>query len=73
MENAKKFYESFEEMKNYVLKMEAKKIREEEAEIISEKSDNQEKMNPSKNSDNILDKLHGALSEQMADLGVNES
>ena len=73
MENAKKFYESFEEMKNYVLKMEAKKIKEEEAEIISEKSDKQEKMNPSMNSNNILDKLHDALSEQMADLGVNES
>ena len=29
-ENAKKFHEAFEEMRKYVLKMEAKKIKEEE-------------------------------------------
>ena len=29
IENAKKFHEAFEEMRNHVLKMEAKKIREE--------------------------------------------
>merc|ERR1712154_159333 len=42
VENAKKFFDAFEEMKNYVLKMEAKKIREEvdgAAKTSKEKSD----------------------------------
>ena len=42
IENAKKFHEAFEEMRNYVLKMEAKKIREEvdgAAKTNKEKSD----------------------------------
>ena len=60
-------------MKNYVLKMEAKKIREEEAEIIIEKADKQEKMDPVKDGDNTTDKLNGVLSDKMADLVVGES
>ena len=33
--NSQKFFEAFEEMRKYVLKMEAKKIQEEEAKIGS--------------------------------------
>jgi len=73
VENAKKFYEAFEDMKNYVLKMEAKKIREEEADIISEKGDKQEKKDPVKDCDNTTDKLNGVLSDKLADLVVGET
>ena len=40
MENAKKFFEAFEEMRNYVLKMEAKKIKAAEEVARKEKEVN---------------------------------
>jgi len=49
IENAKKFFDAFEQMRNYVLKMEAKKIREEEEGDGKEKEDKPEKNDEAEN------------------------
>ena len=72
MENAKKFFEAFEEMRNYVLKMEAKKIKAAEKVSRSEKEAN---LSPpaaeGTNEDNVKEKV---IDKKMSELTVkNES
>eukprot|EP00092_Neocalanus_flemingeri_P006789 GFUD01007332.1.p1 GENE.GFUD01007332.1~~GFUD01007332.1.p1 ORF type:complete len:239 (-),score=84.53 GFUD01007332.1:98-814(-) len=71
VENAKKFFDAFEQMRNYVLKMEAKKIREEEGVEDTEKKDEQEK-GIVKGNDAECDQ-NAVLSDKMADLVVESN
>lgn len=72
VENAKKFFDAFEEMKNYVLKMEAKKIRKEVEEITAEKTDKAGKEDHVQDSETSNDRS-GELSDKMSDLVVTNS
>jgi len=75
IENAKKFFDAFEEMRNYVLKMEAKKIREEVGEEASVEKVDKEKETEEKDLvediDSGGDKFQ-ALKERMANMAVGE-
>jgi len=68
VENAKKFFDAFSEMKSYVLKMEAQKIRDEVEVIAPAKVDEKEKEDNEDGNDDSA-----ALSDKMADLVVENS
>jgi len=75
VENAKKFFDAFELMRNYVLKMEAKKIREEEVGEGKEKEDQPEKKDEETDKDTVKQvdakgDQNGIINDKMADLAV---
>ena len=84
IENAKKFFDAFEEMRNYVLKMEAKKIREEigeeaSVEKVDKEKDTEEKdlVKDTEEQDLVKDTDAGgdkfqALKERMANMAVGD-
>jgi len=68
VENSKKFYDAFSEMKSYVLKMEAKKIRDEVEVKAPEKVEQKEKEEDVENGGDSV-----ALSDKLANLVVESS
>jgi regulator of replication initiation timing len=75
IENAKKFFDAFEEMRNYVLKMEAKKIREEVGEEASVEKVDKEKETEEKDLVEDIDAggdKFQALKERMANMAVGD-
>jgi len=76
IENAKKFFDAFEEMRNYVLKMEAKKIRDEVGEEGPVEKVDQEKETTEKDLVKDIDAggdKFQALKEKMANMAVGEA